>query len=132
VLNADFDRSRSLPSDYETDLELEWSNPSEWITLIVLRQVMILQIYLPMATTSRRRRSIGILTRTLQMHLNVGQTFDVDSASAGFSLQVIADLAALPRRQLTLNGDTRVTIPSQLNTSAFVSLHRYSIRVSAC
>lgn len=28
VLEVDFDRANDLPDDYETDVELEWSNPS--------------------------------------------------------------------------------------------------------
>ena len=35
VLDLDFSRSTTLPTDYDTDIESEWSNPSKIIRFLL-------------------------------------------------------------------------------------------------
>lgn len=48
ILNSDSSRASTLPDDYETDLESEWSNPSKTLHCSNENEIDFLQIYLLM------------------------------------------------------------------------------------
>jgi hypothetical protein len=81
--------------------------------------------------TDQIDKIVARLTSTLQIHLNVAQSFMVNSPSAMLALHVVADLSALSNQQIHLTNSTRLSFPSRLNVSnANASIHRYTIRVS--
>ncbi|CAF4950220.1 unnamed protein product, partial [Rotaria socialis] len=41
VLDLDFSRANTLPSDYDTDLELDWSNPSMFLAIYSIFNLVI-------------------------------------------------------------------------------------------
>jgi hypothetical protein len=84
------------------------------------------------AVSQEMNTLITQLTQSLQIHLNMGQSFVVNSSSTILALETVSSLAALSNKQINLTGDARLSIPSQLvigSASRSTSV-RYSIRVS--
>lgn len=74
---------------------------------------------------------IALLTRSLQIHLNVAQSFVVNSSSTILALETVSSLAALSNKEIQLTGDVRLSMPAALSINAEASTSaRYSIRVS--
>jgi hypothetical protein len=72
------------------------------------------------------------LTQSLQIHLNVAQSYVVNSSSTILALETVSSLRALANKQINLTGSVRLSMPSQLslNHGQSVVESRYSIRVS--
>jgi hypothetical protein len=156
VLRSDADRSNAAPSDYDTDLESDWSNPSK--SCIRTTSLFVIAVHADLfaeggdfseATIERNRNLfnqkqtahtltkqmndlINRLTQSLQIHLNVAQSFVVNSSSTILALETVSSLVALANKQIHLTGSVRLSMPSQLSLvgSGASASARYSIRVS--
>jgi hypothetical protein len=71
------------------------------------------------------------LTQSLQIHLNVAQSFVVNSSSTILALETVSSLVALANKQIHFTGSVRLSMPSQLSLvgSGALESARYSIRV---
>jgi hypothetical protein len=81
--------------------------------------------------TKQMNDLITRLTQSLQIHLNVAQSFAVNSSSTILALETVSSLAALANKQINLTGSVRLSMPSQVSLHDGQSMGtRYSIRVS--
>jgi hypothetical protein len=116
VLDSDFSFSSNLPSDYDTNLESEWSNLSKFISIQFNRISFVSRLYLDLFSndnewgsisieksrnkyyqkklaneiTNQMDEMISLLTKGLNIHLNIGQNFVVDSSSISMSLGTVS------------------------------------------
>jgi hypothetical protein len=84
------------------------------------------------ALTQQMNDLIARITQSLQIHLNVAQSFVVNSSSTILALETVSSLPALANKQIALTGDVRLSMPSQLSLAGVgvSASSRYSIRVS--
>jgi len=73
ILDLDAQRAAALPSDYDTDLEFQWSK-------INYQQQLANQIQ------NQMNEIISKLTSALRIHLNIGQHFQLNTSEVFFSL----------------------------------------------
>ncbi|CAF1362531.1 unnamed protein product [Adineta ricciae] len=94
VLDSDFLRSTMLPDDYDTDLELEWSNLKlfadgndfSWETIQKNRNIYY-QKQLANEILNRTTDIITLLTSSLNIHLNLQQNFQISTRQVFMSLE---------------------------------------------
>ena len=142
LLTDDFSRDSQLPLDYETDLELEWSNPSKRsLSSLARRERSTFQLDLfadgddfSGATIDRNRNlfyqrrlanevmtqmddTISLLTSGLNRHLNLGQHFLVNTPSVFMSFERLSSESLLNKKQIRSLHDVRLLLPSTFNVS---------------
>ncbi|CAM4981739.1 unnamed protein product, partial [Rotaria socialis] len=135
VLDLDFSRANTLPSDYDTDLELDWSNPNlfadgndfSWETIEKNRNIY----YQKQATneiSTEVEQTISLISSALNIHLNLGQNLTVNTSSIFMSMETIS-VGSLSNKSIEQIGDARIQMPSnlQFNSTDSSSLSIQSI-----
>ncbi|CAF4409525.1 unnamed protein product, partial [Adineta steineri] len=97
VLDLDFSRATAFPTDYDTDLESEWSNPNlfadgndfSWKTIEKGRNTYY-QKQLATTISNQMNEIISLLTSTLNIHINIGQNLTIKTPSAFMWLESIS------------------------------------------
>lgn len=141
MLTLDLDNSRAnqLPADYDTDLESIWSNPSTNTCLSFTRTMMFLDLFadgddfssetieknrnlffqqqLATDISTEMNQASSLLTSMLNLHLNVGQNFTVNTSQVIMSLQTFSLDSLTSNESVTNNG---ITLPS----SALINMTR--------
>ena len=143
VLDLDFFRTNTLPSDYDTDLELDWSNLSRIFPLVLFTEISIgcLDLFADQNDFSwetiaqgRTRyyqkqtanhiseqtdKTISLLTSALHIHLNINQNLLINTSSVVMSLQTISNQLLLANQSIELSDNARIRMPPnfQLNST---------------
>ena len=107
--------NRPPPSDYETDLEqnreAQSAFSSTWQT-----QNLFEQKQLASKVNEEMNELTILLTRSLNIHLNVGQHFTVNSPNVFMSLESLTS-DSLSNKQIPTVGNALLRLPSILNIS---------------
>ncbi|UJR25703.1 hypothetical protein I4U23_007054 [Adineta vaga] len=94
ILDLDSSRATTFPQDYDTDLESEWANPNlfsdgndfSWETIQKNRNSYY-QNELANQIMIQMKELITLITSSLNIHLNIGQDFIVDTSQVLMSLE---------------------------------------------
>ncbi|CAF4886443.1 unnamed protein product, partial [Rotaria socialis] len=135
VLDLDFSRANTLPSDYDTDLELDWSNPNlfadgndfSWETIEKNRNIYY-QKQAANEISTEVEQTISLISSALNIHLNLGQNLTVNTSSIFMSMETIS-VGSLSNKSIEQIGDARIQMPSnlQFNSTDSSSLSIQSI-----
>lgn len=119
VLEKDFLRSTEFPTDYETDLEFEWTNISKssffcwWIDHFCCvseeDRNLFYQKQLAKQLMSKMNEMIDLLTDGLNVHLNLGQNFQIDHPSIFTLFQTVSPLSLQTEKSYSI-GDARIRL----------------------
>ena len=132
VLEKDSRSATEFPEDYNTDLELEWANPNlfadgddfSWQTLEKGR-IFYFQKKLADELNDKMNEMISLLTSALNLHLNLGQQYLIDTPQVFMSLERIY-AKCLYNKTLKLVEDAQISIlmnlSSNLNPNQLISL----------
>ncbi|CAF3684254.1 unnamed protein product [Adineta steineri] len=123
VLDLDSSRATNFPDDYDTDIESEWSNPNlfadgndfSWKTIEKGRNTYYQQ-QLANTISNQTNEIISLLTSTLNIHINIGQNFTINTPSTFMSLETIS-IETLSNKQIQQVGNGQINIPEHLNSS---------------
>ena len=141
MLDLDFSRANTLPDDYDTDVESAWANPSKesdftqmammtvdifedlfadgndfsWATIVKGRNAYY-QKQMADRVLSQAEETTSLLTDALNIHLNIGQNFTVNSSSTFLALRKVS-MGSLSRQLLTQAAGGQVSLPSSLNSN---------------
>jgi hypothetical protein len=128
VLEADAMR---VSTDYDTDLESEVAMLSKESSLDLLEMDRLRNVQSQKSVANQvfeqMNELISLLTRGLNVHLNVGQNFTLNSSSVFMSMETLAT-ESLFNKEIQSVGNARLRLPSQLNLSLDPHL-RHSLRV---
>ena len=136
MLDLDWTRANNFPADYETDLDLAWSNPSEsHPPLLSFLHAMPLDLFAdgtdfsPSTKEKNRNRFyqqqlvtriqqqaaevMSLVTKTLQIHLNRGQNLVMNTSSAFISVESISP-SSLFEKVIRPVGNTYMRLPSNV------------------
>ena len=113
VLDVDASRSTALPTDYDTDLESEWSKVN-----LEGDQNTYYQKQLANQIQNQMNEVIEKLTSILNIHLNVGQQSIVNTSQIFMSLQT-QSMQSLANQHIQQVDNVSIVLPSifQTNTS---------------
>ncbi|CAF4521529.1 unnamed protein product, partial [Rotaria sp. Silwood2] len=121
LLNLDLSRANALPTDYDTDLEAEWSNLNLFangndfsIETIEKNRNIYYQKQLANEITLQTNKIISLLTSSLNIHLNIGQNSIMNRSEAFMSLETIS-INSLSNKQIQQIGNAQFNIPSNFN-----------------
>ncbi|CAF4160578.1 unnamed protein product, partial [Adineta steineri] len=123
VLDLDFSRATAFPTDYDTDLESEWSNPNlfadgndfSWKTIEKGRNTYY-QKQLATTISNQMNEIISLLTSTLNIHINIGQNLTINTPSAFMWLESIS-IESVSNRQIQQVGNAQINIPDHFNSN---------------
>ena len=152
ILDSDYAGANTLPDDYDTDVESDWSNLSKPPRHTVMCSLTVLPVdlfadgndfswdkitegrnrYYQSQTASKimhqAEETMALLTDALKPHLNIGQNLTINTSSVILSLGS-ASIGALSNGTLRLAGGGRMHLPQNFNSN--LSEHtRVSFRVS--
>ncbi|CAF1517802.1 unnamed protein product, partial [Adineta steineri] len=130
VLDLDSSRANAIPTDYDTDLESEWSNlnlfsdGNDFSTATIEKNRNIYyQKQLANQINSQVTQMISLLTSSLNIHLNIGQKSIINTSQSFVSLETIS-IQSLKDKLMKQVENTQFNIPSDfiLNTTSNSSI----------
>ncbi|UJR13335.1 hypothetical protein I4U23_000353 [Adineta vaga] len=123
ILDLDSIRATKFPDDYDTDLEFEWSNPNlfaddndfSWETIQKNRNGYY-QKKIANELNTKMTELISLLTSTLNLHLNIGQDFNIDTPQVLMTLETKSSqfLSTQFTKQV---GSGQVQLPNNFNSN---------------
>lgn len=141
VLQSDWSEANQLPSDYETDLEFVWSNPSKIILLKSLINTLIMNLLsnldlfatgddfswrtiahnrnqyfqkqLTQQIHNQTTETFALINEILKSHTNLGQYFSINTSSVIMSYQKLIG-ASLTNKSVQSLNNARIQFPSKL------------------
>ncbi|CAF1309622.1 unnamed protein product [Rotaria magnacalcarata] len=124
VLDLDFSRANTLPSDYDTDLESVWSNPNlfadgndfSWETIEKNRNIYY-QKQAANEICTEVEQTISLISSALNIHLNLDQSLTINTSSIFMSMETIS-VDSLSNKSVEQIGEARIQMPSNLQFSA--------------
>ncbi|UJR18997.1 hypothetical protein I4U23_022127 [Adineta vaga] len=94
ILDLDSIRTTEFPKDYDTDLETQWANPNLFsddddssLETIEKNRIIYYQKELANQIKSEMNKLISLLTSTLNIHLNIGQDFHIETSQVLMTLE---------------------------------------------
>ncbi|CAF4201484.1 unnamed protein product, partial [Adineta steineri] len=130
VLDLDYSRANAIATDYDTDLESQWSNlnlfsdGNDFSTETIEKNRNIYyQKQLANQINSQVTEMISLLTSSLNIHLNIGQSSLMNTSQSFVSLETIS-IASLKDRLVKQVENAQFNIPSDfiLNTTSNSSI----------
>ncbi|CAF1460939.1 unnamed protein product [Adineta steineri] len=130
VLDLDYSRANAISTDYDTDLESQWSNlnlfsdGNDFSTeTIEKNRNVYYQKQVANQINSQVTEMISLLTSSLNIHLNIGQSSLMNTSQSFVSLETIS-IASLKDRIVKQVENAQFNIPSDfiLNTTANSSI----------
>ncbi|CAF1320727.1 unnamed protein product [Adineta steineri] len=130
VLDLDYSRANAISTDYDTDLESQWSNlnlfsdGNDFSTETIEKNRNIYyQKQLANQINSQVTEMISLLTSSLNIHLNIGQSSLMNTSQSFVSLETIS-IASLKDRLVKQVENAQFNIPSDfiLNTTSNSSI----------
>ncbi|CAF4139161.1 unnamed protein product, partial [Adineta steineri] len=130
VLDLDYSRANAISTDYDTDLESAWSNlnlfsdGNDFSTETIEKNRNIYyQKQLANQINSQVTKMISLLTSSLNIHLNIGQSSLMNTSQSFVSLETIS-IASLKDRLVKQVENAQFNIPSDfiLNTTSNSSI----------
>ena len=113
VLDVDATRATAFPTDYDTDLESEWSKFDGDHNIYYQKQ-------LANQVQSQMNEIISKLTSTLNIYLNIGQQSIMNTSQVFMSLQT-QTIQSLADQQIQQVGNAVILLPSTFQTNASVN-----------
>ncbi|UJR11342.1 hypothetical protein I4U23_015523 [Adineta vaga] len=132
ILDLDSSRATTLPDDYDTDLELDWANPHlfadgddfSWETIQKNRNIYY-QKHLAYQISIQMNKLISLLTSTLNIHMNIGQNFSIETSQVLMTLETVSS-QSLSNSSTKQIGNSQIHLPSNgtvdLNKSEKISI----------
>ncbi|CAF4112645.1 unnamed protein product, partial [Adineta steineri] len=121
VLDLDSSRANTLPTDYDTDLESDWSNPNLFAdgndfsrATIDKNRNIYYQKQLANEITNKTNKIISLLTSSLNIQLNIGQNSTINTSQTFMSLSTIS-INSLSNKQIQQIDNAQFNIPSNIN-----------------
>ncbi|CAF4158129.1 unnamed protein product, partial [Adineta steineri] len=130
VLDLDYSRANVISTDYDTDLESEWSNLNLFsdgndfsIETIEKNRNIYYQKQLANQINSQVTQMISLLTSSLNIHINIGQKYLMNTSQSFVSLETIS-IQSLKDRLVKQIENAQFHIPSDsiLNTTSNSSI----------
>ncbi|CAF1484404.1 unnamed protein product, partial [Adineta steineri] len=130
VLDLDYSRANAISTDYNTDLESEWSNLNLFsdgndfsIETIEKNRNIYYQKQLANQINSQVTEMISLLTSSLNIHINIGQNYLMNTSQSFVSLETIS-IQSLKDRLVKQIENAQFNIPSDfiLNTTSNSSI----------
>ncbi|CAF0859705.1 unnamed protein product [Rotaria sordida] len=130
LLDLDLSRANSFPTDYDTDLESEWSNLNLFadgndflIETIEKNRNIYYQKQLANQIKNQVNEIIALLTPTLNIHINIGQNLIINTSQTFMSLETIS-IKSLEKKIVKQVANAYFDIPSNftLNTTNISSI----------
>ncbi|CAF1545398.1 unnamed protein product, partial [Adineta steineri] len=130
VLDLDYSQANAISTDYDTDLESEWSNLNLFsdgndfsIETIEKNRNIYYQKQLANQINSQVTEMISLLTPSLNIHLNIGQKSIINTSQSFVSLETIS-IQSLKDRLVRQVENAQFHIPSDfiLNTTSNSSI----------
>ncbi|CAF4165711.1 unnamed protein product, partial [Adineta steineri] len=130
TLDLDYSRANMVPTDYDTDLESAWSNLNLFsdgndfsTTTIEKNRNIYYQKQLANQINSQVTQIISLLTSSLNIHLNIGQSSLMNTSQSFVSLETIS-IQSLKDRLVKQVQNAQFHIPSSfiLNTTSNSSI----------
>ncbi|CAF1644087.1 unnamed protein product [Adineta ricciae] len=129
ILDSDYSRANSLSDDYNTDIESEWSNLNLFadgndfsIETIEKNRNIYYQKQLANEIATKANEIILLLTSSLNIHINLGQSLTINTSTAFMSLQTISN-DSLSNKIVTQPDNGQFQIPTNItvnNSSIFL------------
>ncbi|CAF1234712.1 unnamed protein product [Adineta steineri] len=123
TLDLDFSRANTVSTDYDTDIESAWSNTNLFgggtdAATIAANRNLYYQNQLANAINKQVTQIISLLTSSLNIYLNVGQSSLINTSSTYVSLETIS-IGSLSNKIIAQVGNAQFHIPSDftLNTT---------------
>ncbi|UJR08126.1 hypothetical protein I4U23_012402 [Adineta vaga] len=120
ILDIDYSRANSLPEDYDTDIESEWSNLNLFsdgndfsIETIEKNRNIYYQKQLANEIINQANEIISLLTFSSNIHLNIGQNLTINTSNAFMSLQTVS-IDSFSNRMITQPSNSKFHIPSNM------------------
>ncbi|CAF0940715.1 unnamed protein product [Adineta steineri] len=127
VLDLDYSRANAKSTDYDTDLESAWSNTNLFgggdEASIEKNRNIYYQTQLANQINSQVTEIISLLTSSLNIHLNIGQNYLINTSQTFMSLETIS-IQSLKDRLVKQVENAQFNIPSDfiLNTTSNSSI----------
>ncbi|CAF0948798.1 unnamed protein product [Adineta steineri] len=130
VLDLDYSRANAISTDYDTNLESEWSNLNLFsdgndfsIETIEKNRNIYYQKQLANQINTRVTQMISLLTSSLNIHINIGQKYLMNTSQSFVSLETIS-IQSLKDRLVKQIENAQFNIPSNfiLNTTSNSSI----------
>jgi hypothetical protein len=118
---------RPLPSDYETDLGQNQVEGQSAFSSSLESRNLFEQKQLATKVNKEMNELMSLLTRSLNIHLNVGQHFQVNASSVFMSLEGLTS-ESLSKKEIPTVGNALLRLPPTLNIS-FNGTSTMSLRV---
>ncbi|CAF1454324.1 unnamed protein product [Rotaria sp. Silwood1] len=135
ILDLDWSRANNFPIDYDTDMESEWSNPNlfadnndfSWETIQKGRNSYY-QKQIADQINIQVTETISLITKSLNIHLNIGQNSIINTSSILYFTETIT-IEALSNKLIQQVGNAQIRIPSNftLTTNNNTSISLQSI-----
>ncbi|CAF3596750.1 unnamed protein product [Rotaria sp. Silwood1] len=121
ILDLDWSRANNFPIDYDTDMESEWSNPNlfadnndfSWETIQKGRNSYY-QKQIADQINIQVTETISLITKSLNIHLNIGQNSIINTSSILYFTEIIT-VEALSNKLIQQVGNAQIRIPSNFN-----------------
>ncbi|CAF3130688.1 unnamed protein product [Rotaria sp. Silwood2] len=117
ILDSDWSRANNFPVDYDTNLESEWANPNlfaynndfSWETIQKGRNSYY-QKQMADQINTQTTETISLITKALNIHLNIGQNLIMNTSSILLSVETIS-IDALSNKLIQQVGNAQIRIP---------------------
>ncbi|CAF3807836.1 unnamed protein product [Rotaria sp. Silwood1] len=130
LLDLDLSRANSFPTDYDTDLESEWSNLNLFadgndfsIETIEKNRNVYYQKQLANQIKNQVNEIIALSTSSLNIHINIGQNLTINTSQTFMSLETLS-IKSLENKIVKQVANAHFDIPSSftLNTTNISSI----------
>lgn len=121
LLRSDLLAASRLPPDYETDLEENQEEKESFFSLSLETRNWFQRKHLAEKVNKQMNELIALLTRSLNIHLNIGQRFQVNTTAIVMILENVTR-QSLSNKQISTFGNALLRLPPTLN----ISLHHSS------
>ena len=124
ALDLDAFRANRFPDDYDTDLDSPWSNPGlfadgddfSWQAIQKGRN-QYYQKQLAAQVDAKTTATLALLTETLRIHLNVGQSMTMNTSSVFMTTQTLT-IQSLSQRTIRQPDNAQIQLPANIQVSS--------------
>ena len=116
VLDSDSTRANKFPEDYDTDLESEWANFNRFADGSIEKSRNLNQQKLVAnQISSQTVKTLSLLTSALNIHLNLGQSTQMNTPSVFMSVETTTT-QSLANKSIEQGGNAKIQMPINCET----------------
>ncbi|CAF4233203.1 unnamed protein product, partial [Adineta steineri] len=123
ILDLDSSRANTIPQDYDTDLESDWSNLNLFADgndfspeTIAKNRDIYYQKQIADIIINQTTETSSLLTSALHINLNIGQSLTINTSSIFLSLETIS-IESLSNKIIQQIGNAQIHFPSNFNST---------------